>query len=356
MSWAPVLYLRKSGACGDGAGSALLACNRANQLGAATSISFDNLPAGDSYLWVDSAVNAGGAFSLSLDIADPVAAPANDTCAAPELLSGGGGAFTVSGTTVGAGDEAATCTFPDGAFSPDVVYRVDVTAPSSLTLDVTAATGSSFKPVISLRKPGSCGSNSDADEVMCAWPDPADPLRVTRVVGELQPGNYYLWVDGDETTNGAFTLKANLGAPAAAPVNDSCNTALPLTPNVAVLADTRSAGNDGYGLCGTGSLETTGVYGPDVVFTFDNPTAQSRTITVVPDQTDGKLLRPIVYVRGPGAPLCGSQASASQVSCAVGSAMGATTTLYLPNLAAGSYSVWVDGVAQQSGRFTIKLQ
>jgi hypothetical protein len=212
-----------------------------------------------------------------------------------------------------------------------------------------------LQPVISLRKPNACDSTADADTVLCAWPDPSDPYRVTRIAGEIAAGSYYLWVDGDATSDGAFQLKATLGAPVAPPANDNCNTALPLTPNVAVIADTRSASNDSAGWCGS-SAETTGVSAPDVVFQFDNASMATRTITVVPDLTDGKLMRPIVYVRGPGAPLCGSITSSSQVACAVGSALGATTTLSLPNLPMGTYSVWVDGVAQQSGRFTIKLQ
>lgn len=354
-SWTPVVYVRSAGNCASGDASSLLACNRANQAGGSTAVTVANLPAGDSYLWVDGIGSGAGAFSLSVEFADPPAPPANDGCASPQVLTGSGGLFTVQGTTTGANDDVQTCTYPLGAFGSDVVYRLDVPAQASVSIDVQSSTGSSLQPVIQMKKPNACASDLSSDELFCAWPDPADPSRVTRVLGDVPPGQYFLWVDGDATTHGAFQLKATLGTPAAVPANDSCANSIPLSANVPVVADTRSASNDSSGFCGSGA-ESSGVFAPDVVFHFDNPSAATRTLTVIPDPYDGKLLRPVVYVRGPGSALCGSLAQSSQVACGVGTTLGGTLTLSLPNLPAGTFYVWVDGVAQQSGRFTLKLQ
>jgi len=261
----------------------------------------------------------------------------------------------VGGTTSGAGDDTATCAYPPQAVSADVVYELDVPAASSLSVEVAASPGSSLQPVISLRSPGACASGAGADTLFCAWPDVDEQGRTTRFFPSLPPGRYALWVEGDLLSRGDFQLEARLGAEVPPPPNDDCAGAALLVPNSPVTGDTRGARADTLGW-DFQSVGGTGLYAPDVVYRFDNPALQTRTLTVTPDPVDGASLRPVVYVRGPGPSRCASENVGIQLGIATATARGTPVQLVLPQLAAGTYYVWVDGRAQQSGRFSVQLQ
>jgi len=103
-------------------------------------------------------------------------------------------------------------------------------------------------------------------------------------------------------------------------------------------------------------LGASGEDAPDVLYQFTIATAQSVTAEVIPDAAEGQLLRPVVYVRGPGSLSCSSTLPLDQKGCAVASAYGGTATLMLPNLAPGTYYLWVDGAGLGSGKFAVKLR
>jgi hypothetical protein len=280
--------------------------------------------------------------------------PANDACPGAQVLSPAGGPVTVSGTTTGAGDDSSSCQQPANLASPDVVYAIEVPSKQSLGIDVTSAVGSALYPVLTLRRPGGCSGATAADTLLCAWSDPHYPNRAVYSLGSVEPGTYYLWVDGDFTTYGPFSLRVALGAPVAAPTNDDCQGTIPtLVPGVALTGDTRSAVNHSSGSC-SALVGASGELASDVVYRFVLAAPQSVTLQVVPDSAEGSLLRPAVYVRGPDAAACGS--AGDQVACQVATNYGGTATLNLPSLAAGTYHVWIDGAGFGSGKFTIKLQ
>jgi hypothetical protein len=303
-------------------------------------------------LWVDGVGTGAGAFTLEVDFGAPLAAPANDACPGALQLTPG---TPVTGTTLGASDDTATCTLPQRALSADVVYELEVTSASSLSVDVVASPGSSLQPVISLRAPGACSSEAGADTLFCAWPDVDVPGRATRIFPSLQPGRYAIWVEGDVLSRGDFQLDARLGAPVPPPPNDDCGSAAPLQPGVPVTGDTRGARADTLGW-DVQAASGTGLYAPDVVYRFDNPSPQARTLTVTPDPVHGALLRPVLYVRGPGPSRCASENVGIQVGFASAPSLGAPVDLQLPQLPAGTFYVWVDGQAQQGGQFTLLLQ
>ncbi|MBM4380533.1 MAG: hypothetical protein FJ086_14755 [Deltaproteobacteria bacterium] len=351
-AYKPVVYFRAEGACASGDVSALLACAGAGAPGAPAETSLDRAGPGEVTLWVDGTGTGAGAFTLEVDFGAPVAAPANDTCATAQALAPG---TPVSGTTAGAGDDTATCAYPAHAVSADVVYELEVPTASSLRVDVAATASSALQPVVSLRAPGACTSEAGVDTLFCTWPDVDEPGRTTRFFPSVPPGRYALWVEGDLLSRGDFQLDARLGAEVPAPANDDCSGAALLLPNTPTAGDTRGAHPDTLGW-DVQSVGGTGLYAPDVVYRFDNPSPQARTLTVTPDPADGDLLRPVIYVRGPGPSRCASENVGIQVGIATAPARGAPAQLTLPQLPAGTYYLWVDGRAHQGGRFTVLLQ
>lgn len=346
----PAAYLRST--CESELSSELVACNAASSSGGASVIAVGNLAAGTYFLWVDGLLQTRGSFVLEVTTKEPLWPPFNDTCATPKPLQPNLGAVAVSGTTLGANDDRFTCEVPYGAPSPDVVYSLAVPVQSSLSVDVQANQGSTLRPIINLST--ACAS-SPTTELVCTWGDPSAPNRVVHTRGSIPPGTYYVWVDGDYTSSGAFTLKAELGPPVPPPANDGCASALPLpAAGGQATGDTRSAGDSSHGTCAQwqgGSGEISG----DVVYTFTLATTRSVALQAMADATDGKLFRPVLYVRGPGSGTCASQDLADQRGCAVAAQIGGTASLSLPNLPAGTYSVWVDGAGKTTGKFVLSL-
>lgn len=349
--FAPVVSLRS-----DCDSPELIACNAATQYGGAATVLQGNLPAGTWFVWVDGAGQSRGKFSLNFDVAPPLAPPANDTCQAPQKLVPTLGTATAMGTTLSATDDATECEFPPGVPSNDVVYELDIPTQSSLSLDVQATSGSPLQPVLYVDRAGTCGAPAAGERLFCSWPDLQTPGRVVRTLGSVSPGKYFIWVDGDLTSSGAFQLKASLGPSVPPPVNDSCGSAILLPgPGTLITGDTRSADDSTWGACLpylTGSGEGAG----DVAFTFTLSAPKTVTLTATPDPLDGKLFRPALYVRGPHPDACEVDNTNQQVGCAVAPALGSAATLSLNNLPAGTWSVWVDGVGQTTGKFTFSIQ
>jgi hypothetical protein len=170
----------------------------------------------------------------------------------------------------------------------------------------------------------------------------------------IDPGLYPVWVEGDDGTQGAFSLKLSPGPPLeTAPVNDGCALATTLVPGVNATGDTRAASNDSYGTCGL-PYGANGEDARDVVYKMVLAAAQNVTVTVTPDATEGQLFRPVVYLEGPGIASC--QGGGANKGCQIAQAYGGAATLSLANLAAGTYYVWVDGAGLSGGKFTIRWQ
>ncbi len=354
-SFRPSLYLRRSGKCGSEMLADQVGCAVGNVGGAAT-LSLPNLAAGTWYLWVDGASATAGPFDLVVETAAPVLPPANDTCLGMQPVSVASGPVTVNGTTLGAGDETTSCQYPQGLFSPDVVYNVSVPSPRSLGVEVKALAGSSLRPVVTLRAPGQCDSTSMSTELYCGWNDTQFVDRVAFTLPEVPAGDYPVWVDGDVGSQGPFTLRLTPGPVISAPFNDDCSsisTAPALTLGNAVTGDTRGAGHTTQGMCAM-PAGSNGETAPDVVYKFVLGQTKSVVVTVTPDANDGQLFRPVVYVRGNFNASC---ADPSMVKgCTAATAYGGSATISLPNLSAGTYFVWVDGAGLSSGKFSLKVQ
>ncbi len=348
----PVVYLRPANMCTSEDPGQQVGCTRAVDFGASVTTVVPSLPAGDWFLWVDGYLS-DGPFNLQVDTGDPPAAPANDTCVSPAALNVGSGYGTVSGSTLGAADDVsdAYCTYPSGVSSPDVVYGLSLSTPVFLGLDLKAAAGSSLEPVVELRG-GTSGSTCTSSEdpgmlIGCNWGDPGVPNRAVYTASSVGPGEYWIWVEGDQASQGDFSLRVVTGPPASAPPNDGCQAlATPLAVGSNVSGDTRGAHADALDPALDGAPED---FGPDVVYPL-TLSSSSVTLTVTPDATAGTLLRPVVALRT----AC-SDAN-STVRVAAGGDYGAPASFTFSNLTPGTYYLWVGGVRQSTGAFTLEVQ
>lgn len=350
----PVVYLRAAGRCASEALMDQFACAQAATAGGAATLSIPHLPAGSWSLWVDGAAGSAGPFELVADFKPPAVAPGNDTCSAPTSVALAGAPVTVLGSTWGATDQHSGCELPQGSWSPDIVYSLVLNTRQSLGVELRADPGSALKPVLSLLAPTTCTSNLWSDVVTCGWGDPQLSDRMLLTIPVLEPGVYPLWVEGDEGSQGAFSLRLSPGPPMdSAPANDACSLPQVLTPGVTLTGDTRAAGNDSSGSCGL-PYDANGEHAPDVVYKFVLASAQTVGLTVTPDATAGQLFRPVVYVEGPGTLSCSGGGAVK--GCQLAQAYGGAVTVSMPNLAAGTYYVWVDGAGLSGGKFTIRWQ
>lgn len=350
----PAVYLRGAAACTSEDGADQLACAQAGTAGGVSLLQLPHLPAGSWSLFVDGQSGTAGPFELKLDFKAAAAPPANDTCSSPAAIAPTGAPVTMMGTTWGATDQHSGCELPSGSFSPDVAFSLTVSQRQSLAVELRAEPGSALKPVLSLMLPGTCASGNPVDIAACGWSDPQFSDRALFTIPVIPAGTWPLWVEGDDGTQGAFSLKLSPGPPLdVVPANDACAGAVTLQPGVLVTGDTRAAGGDAFGTCNqpTGA---NGEYGPDVVYKLVLAAAQNVTVTVTPDATEGQLFRPVVYVEGPGTGACAGQGVTR--GCQIAPAYGNATTLSLPNLSAGTYYVWVDGAGLSGGKFTIRWQ
>ena len=126
-------------------------------------------------------------------------------CDSPAQALSPGEPLILEGTTEGAGDDfASTCgdTTPE-ADAPDAHYALAVSAPGTLRLSVTAASGSALEPALDVR------SICEQAE-LCAAPGGGS----AELAGHVEAGTIHVVVDGAGATSGAFQLTAELTAAA----------------------------------------------------------------------------------------------------------------------------------------------
>ncbi|MDP6944280.1 MAG: hypothetical protein QF464_09030, partial [Myxococcota bacterium] len=160
----------------------------------------------------------------------------------------------------------------------------------------------------------------------------------------LEPGTYYLVIDGDTPgAKGDYALAASL-TPALLPEFDTCDTALELIfsgQGVATHTGSSLYALDQY----QGWCDATGG-GADVVYYFQAGTGQTVTIDIT-----GAEFEPILHLYKGDATQCGDPNAVSW--CVAG------TTLQLQGQQGGTYYLVIDGVAdKQWGAYdlTVTLQ
>jgi hypothetical protein len=232
---------------------------------------------------------------------------------------------TVMGDTTGAMNDtdSGNC---GGITGPDVVYTLALNAPSEVIAKVTPG-DMKYDPVIYLRK----NCVDDLSEQACDEVGLGQPASVDAV---LQPGTYFLWIDGYLGTKGKFQLDVTVMPPPPPPANDSCMSAAQLTfvnGTAGATGDLRTAMDDAMSSCAN-------VAGADAVYTFTTNDVYALNAVVTVDQATPKL-QPVLYVRK----VCASNMKADEVICRVGQA-GAGAAVSLLNLSPGTYWIWVDSL------------
>ncbi len=157
------------------------------------------LEAGTYYVFLDGRKEANGAYQLDLTVGPPDFPPDNDVCdAAEEIIPG----RVVQGDTTYADDDYesfdASCTSGFGHSAPDVVYHFTLLEADTVRLTLAPT---DFEAALYVR-PHPC--EQDDGQIMCSEPSPGGgPVFVQ---GELEPGTYYVFVDGYQRGRGPFEL------------------------------------------------------------------------------------------------------------------------------------------------------
>jgi hypothetical protein len=269
---------------------------------------------------------SGAAPTESAAVADRVADSNRKlgTCDAPVALSAG----DFSGSTAHAEhqNESKGCSSTAAA---EVVYRLDLTARQKVTLAVET---SRFDSVLYIRK-GDC---SDADsEVACN--DDAGDQRHSKIEQVLEPGAYFVFVDGYSGTGGSFKLHVELAD--VPPVAELCGKAPLLAEGTPIDASTDGTFDQAEGACGSGA------HGPDAAYALNIP--RRERVRVVEHSED---FAPVVHLRS----RC--EDPQSEAGCADS---GATDhdAAFLGILDPGAYAVFADSSQREaSGKYTLTVE
>jgi len=239
-------------------------------------------------------------------------------------------AGTFSGTTcAAANDYTASC--GGNADSPDVAYRLDITHRSDVVID-TCSAGTNFDTVLHLHAGDCTGAEIECDD---DWFGCGLSPASSRIVTVLDPGTYYIIVDGFlNISGGAFDLNVSI-----TPVNDLCANSLVLT-NGTTTGDTTFATDDPGEAC----------YGADVrgvwyVFRL----AQTETVYI---DSFGTAWDTVITLK--------TSCAGPNVICDPvlnDDACGTNQTQFAAILPAGMYFVLVSGYfASSHGPFTLEFQ
>jgi hypothetical protein len=314
------------------------------------SLAVGNLPAGDWFLFVESANGAPGRVTVQVALLAPAQPPPNDSCSLPQpLLFSGQTAVAVGNTALAANDSSTavndpSCSATARTSGKDLLYSYTLSARSNVAVVVRPVPGSTLHPVVSVR--AACAAASS--ELGCQAQAVVAAAQVT--LNDQLPGTYFVWVDSADGTDGAFQLEVT-----AVPVveNDVCGgvQALTFTGDTATATgDTSFATNgnvpgDQTPSCSDSARGT----GRDVVYAFTLTEARDVTVAVTPTGVSPSF-QPVVSVRTS----CADASRATERGC-VSPLAAAQARLTLVNLPAGTYVVWVDGALDTAGPFQLEV-
>ena len=266
--------------------------------------------------WSGGLASPGGAALASN--AQNASAPAG-TCESP--LPATAGVYSGS-TSHGESENEGSCA---SSGSRELVYRLDLPSRQRVTVDVDPH----FDAVLYIRK-DDC--NDAESEVACN--DDAGHERKSRVDEVLEPGAYFVFVDGYNSDAGAFKMTITLAdVPTLAEV---CRQARALPPSIALPGTTANAFDHVGSTCGDGAK------GPDAVYHFDVALRSRVRITEHSDE-----FSPVVHVRKK----CDDESS--EIACA-NEGMTDDDVAYTGVLDPGSIAVFADADAREGqGKFTL---
>jgi hypothetical protein len=274
--------------------------------------------------WVTAAW-VGGATSgaPSATAAGPQAAPeAKGTCEAPIPLAPG---TVVGSTRHGQHENTGSCSPSD---SRELVYELDLPARQRVVIEVEAH----FDSVLYVRKDDCSDSNAEVD---CN--DDAPDRTRSRVERVLDPGRYFVFVDGYGDDSGPFKLTVT--ATDVLALADVCRRAAVLASGTTQSSSTEGMADNAHATCGGGAE------GADTPWRVD-VAARSR-VRIVEHSDD---VTPVLHVRR----ACGDEQS--EIACAESGSSAGDASLagvWEP----GTYSIFADGRDRDAtGRYTLLLE
>jgi hypothetical protein len=205
----PVVYVRS--ACTSALATDELGCDSSGSMapGTPASVKLYRQPAGTYFVWVDSAVDTMGAFTLDVVLSTPTPAPPNETCSSPTVLTVGGA--PVQGDTGGATDDfsktksapmSTACDIFDWSGN-DLVYQF--TAPTTGTVHAVLSPSANYDGAL-LVLTSTCGGPTCTNCADIGSAGATETLDITTVAGTT----YFLVVDNYDRTlgsaAGAFSL------------------------------------------------------------------------------------------------------------------------------------------------------
>ena len=268
--------------------------------------------------WTGGVVQSGGG-ALAVPMGGASTAAGAGTCESPLALAAG----TFNGSTArGESDNEGACA---NSTSKELVYKLDLAVRQRVTVEVDPH----FDAVLYVRKED-C---ADADaEVACN--DDVGHQRKSRVDEVLEPGTYFVFVDGYSSESGAFRMNVQLAdVPTLA---ETCQRARPLVSGLPVNGSTNGSFDHASASCGDGAKAA------DTVLRLD--VAQRARVRINEHSDD---FSPVIHLRRQ----CTDEHS--EVAC---SHTGATDedAAYTGLLDPGVYAVFADGTDRDAdGRFTL---
>lgn len=248
------------------------------------------------------------AASASASVASASRQPAG-SCEAPIPLSPG----TVTGSTAHGEDQnSGSCERSDAR---EVVYELDVAQRERVVLEVDAH----FDSVLYVRK-DACG---DADaEVDCNDDAPNGGRNKSRIERVVDPGKYFVFVDGYNEDAGSFKL--TLTTSQVLSLGQECQKAQLLAVGAPAQGTTEGRVDDASASCGGGAE------GGDVPWRVD---VSSRSRVRLTEHADG--MSPVVHLRH----ACAEEDS--EIACGE-AGVGVHDAAVVRTLEAGSYTAFAD--------------
>ncbi|HEX8790161.1 MAG TPA: hypothetical protein VF765_04365 [Polyangiaceae bacterium] len=246
------------------------------------------------------------------------------TCESPIPLAPG----TVSGTTAHGEDQyTGSCERSDAR---EIVYELDVAQRERVVLDVEAR----FDSVLYIRK-DTCG-DPDA-EVECNDDAPNGGRNRSRIERVLDPGKYFVFVDGYNQETGNYKL--TLTTSEVLSLGQVCQKAQLLAVGAPAAGTTEGRADDASASCGGGAA------GNDVPWRFDVP---ARSRVRVTEHADG--MSPVVHLRH----VCTEEDS--EIACGE-AGLGIHDAAVGRTLEAGSYAAFADARDHDAaGPYTMQLE
>jgi hypothetical protein len=201
-----VLYARSI--CGDTASQ--IACNDDIAPPARFAQIAASFQGGPNFVYVDAfAGGVGGAYTMN------VAVQAPEACAsAPRLdLPAVGATTEFTGTTTGAANDFVSSTCNPGGTAGDHVFEFVVATRSQLRFE-TMTTPGQYDTVLHIRR-SAClgGADTAVNAVACNDDFGAPGNRLSQIITTLDPGTYYLVVDGFGAAAGNYRVQVQNIAP-----------------------------------------------------------------------------------------------------------------------------------------------